>query len=131
MRTLYDQGWLPAFQQVLPPQHLRVMPARFDSEAFRARQGNDDEREGPRTFQQSAKPIAGRYVRAIFRILRDLSEAVPELEWMKGFFLVVEGKDFKSDEDSRHLPPDQVIEEGKSSITPYTLCLQTDLNPSS
>ncbi|CUA73436.1 E3 ubiquitin-protein ligase SNT2 [Rhizoctonia solani] len=110
MRELYDHGWIHVLRQVLPPHYFRVMPATFDAEAYRAEQGGNEEREGPRTFQQSAKPIPGRYVREIFRLLRERVDAVPELEWAKGFFLVLEGKDFKSDEAARHFPPEDAIE---------------------
>ena len=114
MRQLYDLGMLPALQ-LLPPQDLRVMPGTFDTETLRAKQGgeDDDHRNGPPTYQQSAKPIPGRYVGDVIQRLRGRVQEVPELEWAIGFCFVLEGKNFKSEAISRHPAPDEPIENGK------------------
>ncbi|EUC54270.1 hypothetical protein RSOL_035330, partial [Rhizoctonia solani AG-3 Rhs1AP] len=110
MRELYNLGMLPALRDVLPPQLLRVMPASFDAEKFRAQQGSDNDRDRPPTYQQSPKPIPGQYVQRVCERLRDIIRMEPVLDWADRFVFVLEGRGLKSDPRSRHPPPEEVIE---------------------
>ncbi|KAF8735624.1 hypothetical protein RHS02_06446, partial [Rhizoctonia solani] len=113
LEPFYDLAVGPAAKAVIPDQHLRVLPGIYASEEFRARLDDreEDHQNGPKPLQQSAKAIPGAFVRRWIDGIRGKVDGEPELDWARGFFFVMEGKDLKTDPISRHFAPEESAED--------------------
>ncbi|KAG8686060.1 hypothetical protein FRC11_009581, partial [Ceratobasidium sp. 423] len=93
LRPLYDLGFRPA---------AAARGERGDQAEGRGR--------GPPLLQQSSKPIPGEYVRPLLQAFWANVNEKDELGFAQGGFMVMEGKNFKYNQDSQHHAPEEVVE---------------------
>ncbi|CUA74687.1 Astrotactin-1 [Rhizoctonia solani] len=109
MELFYNHAVRQATDHMIPQDQRRNWAATYEDELFRAGPPRDRDERRRRVARlarlHTERIVPGDLFVAWFQEIRRLCGTVDELEFAQGIFLVVDGKGFKENNMSSHLPP--------------------------
>ncbi|QRV78013.1 DEAD (Asp-Glu-Ala-Asp) box polypeptide 58 [Ceratobasidium sp. AG-Ba] len=111
---LFDLAVGPAGAEEVPLELSGVWPPTWRNEKFRAEDVRNAREAGEgetgsrgKHLQQTELTVHSQYVNAWIRRIRELVDALPELEWAQSFFFIIQMRGLKTLSQNIHIPPEE------------------------